>query len=259
MIVDSFTVIGQVGQESGDADTLQRFAEAAGTDFCLVCHADRRDEKTSLDEVDANLAALKACESRGRLVPLYWVRAGQFDSNPHAVAGALVREAFVGTVFRPDLHGYELTDADRLNPYCNVLTRVGLPVIVGIPPGMPVDVDAIIAFARQWSKLPVVISGALSGLVRGEQLEILRGRGGEQTGLFLDTARATPQEAATAASTLGTDRVLYASGTVQAGDDAAEQVRHWRQEFAGLVSDDVSGAILGGNAKRLFGLSGRRA
>jgi hypothetical protein len=259
MIIDAHAHLGYLDGRDRPAEGLAAYATACGVGALLTSHVDATGPQALLDEVDANLAGLEAHRKDARLVPLYWVRAGLFDSNPQALAGALSREPFAGAVFSPRLHGYTLADGERLGPYLAVLASLNRPAIMRLDRATPAAAAAgeLLALARQFPRVPLLVYDALANTARAELLDAAAHATRRGDGLlYFDTAHADAGEIARAVAAIGPERVLFGTDACHYGEEHAGLVRALLAELRDRLGPTAFAAVTGENARRLFGLAG---
>lgn len=258
MLIDVHAHIGAVADRSYDAEILRQYATTCRVDVVLVSCADRTTAGEALDEADANAACLKACEANPRFAPLYWVRPGRFDSHPQAFAGALGSAPFVGAVFCPALHGYELDDEARLDPYMTALSRVRRPAVIALSGSGPVHGAHVYAFARKWSKTPLVLCGALGCAGRDDLLDTIRhaSKRGDAA-IYVDTAHADADEIARATAALGARRVLFGTDACGGGMAQIAQTQRLLRQLRETLPADAYARVTAENARELFGVEVR--
>jgi hypothetical protein len=254
MIIDVHAYLdGRAGRELTPA-AVRTYAAAAGVDVLLVGNraaAARHAGGCDLDEAAANHAGLLTSTPCGILRVLYWVRAGEFDSNAHAFAGALHSEPFVGAFFAPALNDFDARDVELLAPYLPTLAHLGVPAIFRAASDERASVDAVAALARRYANLPIILSAPALG--RNWASAALAAR--RASGRFhVDTAGAHPDEISRAVKDLGAPAILFGTGTTVGSDQGAETTRETLDVLRRLLTPEDFARVTAGNAQELFRL-----
>lgn len=255
-MIDAHGHIGRFDERNVEPAQLVRYLTAAKIDMVLTANlaaASRGPGACDLDEPDANYAALAAHRAAARLVPLYWVRPGRFDSNLHAFAGALDTEPFAGAFFAPALNGYA-ADGAVLGPYLAVLARLRKPAVVLTDASDAARPLRVYRLAQRHPGVPVVLTTHQRDVHVPEAFDcVMRSLRRRDARLFVCSAYATRDEIAGAARAAGEDHLLF-------GSDAPRGAEHARQVQADLsalrqtLSPTAFRKLTRDNAARIFHL-----
>lgn len=251
VLIDVHTHLGRNGAERYTLDALRAHLDATGATHAMLGHFDFSDAGQRLDEVDANLSALRASRRDERVRALYWSRPGQFDSNPYVCAGALEREPFAGVILSPQLHGYDLSDRARTSPILKALIHFGRPLVLYVHGDLTEEAEKVYALGQSWASVPILILGPQSVLTNAafrDAVQMARKRGDAR--LWLSTAHSTPEEIVHAVEGLGSQALMYGS---DAGNVASEA--NYKEDMETLrsrLSEDDFANLTCENACDLF-------
>lgn len=229
-----------------------------GVDRLFVANlaaADVEHGGDDLDEPTANVAVLEFAMKHAFVSPLYWLRVGQFDSNLHAVAGAMASEPFVGAVLAPHWHGFRIDDV-TVDPSFELLGRIQRPALVLASPSELARPAHVYAIARRHPRVPVVLCGGASNTHLREALDVLQiAIEREDANLYLDTSGAAVGDIVSLIRKIGPERVLFSSGG-RLGEPADEPGTHeWITELEQAIPAAQFVRVMSGNATKLFTLN----
>lgn len=258
MIIDVHFHLGSDGERHHKLPELQAELEQAGIDRALLAHHDHSDSGQRLDEVDSNLACLRAGRRDERLCPLYWARPGHFDSNAYTCAGALSRERFLGMVLSPDTHGYELGDRDRIYPYMKALAHVQRPCLLWLTREDDEQAASVYTFAQDWPRVPIVLFGP-QGVLAGPTYRELVQRGNKvgDVRLWLCTSHTPVEEIVHVVEVLGSETLMFGSDPSGVGNtDQGERqsTAEILEALRGQLSPDDFRTLVFDNAADIFEL-----
>lgn len=258
MLVDVHAHIGNLSADAARPARVALYAGTCGLDAVLVSNRDAAAEPrgaANRDEADANAECLSMCRAQPRLVPLYWVRVGQFDSHPDTMTGALATELFAGVVFAPSANRYEIDHA-ALAPYLAAIERSGRPALFCITDHPGGAANRVLDLATQYPRVPIVLcccGGSPEG--RAAILDAAgQARKRKTADLYVDTSQADADGIRTAIQTLGADRVLFGTDALRHGDAHIPRTIALLDELRKTVPASDFELVAGGNAARLFGL-----
>lgn len=257
MIVDAHGHLGRLGARDCSLAQIRQYLDTCGLDHLLVSNLDAASATaggSDLDEAPANLTCLQTCRTEGRLVPLYWVRLGQFDASLRAFAGALAVEPFAGAFFAPLLNGFD-GDDPRLDAYLSVLAKLRKPAVCCTGRDAPARPERIYNLARRHPSVAVVLCGAGGEIHWHEAVDLVaRARQREDARLYLCTGRAAAEDVHAAVSSLGADRLLYGSDAICFGREHAGRCRAFLEHLREALGPEESARIVADNALELFRL-----
>ncbi len=233
------------------------YAGVCKVDLVLVSNFDaaaETDDSPDLDETEANQGCLEVAAEHDRLVPVYWARVGQVDSNVNAFFGALATEAFVGAMFHPAAMGLSMGD-EAFRPYLGALTNAGKPALIALTDDDACAPDLVYDQARQFPRLPVVLCPARAGAPRrNAALEVVRQASERKdANLFLATSHAAPKEVVAMVQTVGAERLLYGSNAISGESHVPRQIA-FLEETHRLLDKQAYAQLTAANALRLFRL-----
>jgi predicted TIM-barrel fold metal-dependent hydrolase len=209
----------------------------------------------NVDEVDANVACLEACQANPRLVPLYWARVGQLDSNPHVVRGALETEPFRGLALVPAWGGFDIADP-RVDAYVEAATGTKCPIVICVCERPEASPARAAELAVRHPAAPMVLCCCGGAEVRRAAVEVvLRAVRGQTADLYVDTSYADAPEICSLVRALGPARVLFGSDAIARGNVHTPFHMTLLQELRRTLPNQDFEAITGKNAGRLFGMS----
>jgi predicted TIM-barrel fold metal-dependent hydrolase len=257
MIIDAHGHIGRLAERQFTLPEMSRYLDACDVGHVLVSNLDAASHHpgaVNLEEGPANDACLRACREDARLVPLYWVRLGQVDSNIRAFGGALDMEAFVGALFSPRLNGFPADDA-RLAPYLSVLAKLKKVAFFHTSRdelGRPLTVYTL---AKRHPRVPFVLCDAGGDMPWAEALDVV-GRARRRRGarLSICTGRATTKEVVDAVAAVGAERVLFGSDALYFGPRHADHCQSFLDQLRALLKPAAFAKVTGDNAASLFQL-----
>lgn len=243
--------IGSLDTRSATPQQLNTFAESCAIDIILFANLDAAAEGNGAEETQANLAALEVRRDFKRLVPMYWVRPGRFDSNIHAFAGAIDAEPFAAALFAPRLGRFQ-ADADILDPYLSVLARLHKPAVFRTDPDADARPACVYRVAQRHPGVPIVLCAASRDTHLREAVEYVeRATQRRDARLYLATAHMNQDEVADAIGRIGEDHVLFASDAPQ-GPDHDQATRDHLEAMRNALSTEQYAAYTGQNAERIF-------
>ena len=262
MLIDIHAHFGQRSADAVPAPRLATYAGVSGVDFLLVSNRDAATEPAgaaNLDETDANVACLEACQRQPRLIPLYWVRPGRADSSVYAFTGALASEPFAAALFAPAAGGFDAGD-EVLDDYLSVLASIGRPAVFCVSDDERAAPGKVYEAARRHAALSVVLCPCGAGEARRREcVEVVRRaqqRG--DAGVYVDTSHAGAAEVRAAVEAVGAERVLYGTNALAFGDSHVPRHIALLDELRGLLPGGQFQQVTAGNAMQLFRL-GKRA
>ncbi len=254
MLIDVHAHIGTFGETTYSPEHLEPYVRECGVRQVLVSNIDAActDAGRDLDEPDANLATLHACAGNDALLPVYWVRFGQFDSQRPAFAGALATEPFVGALFAPALHDFA-PDEDAVQPWVQILTRLSKPLFVLCDAVGPARPPRVYELAKRNPRLTVVMITNGSDALWYEALDCLRTSQREQDSrLMLATSDASAENIAHAVEGVGPARLLFGSRAAARGPEHAAHVRQTLEALRATLAPDALARICVNNAETLL-------
>ena len=256
---------GHVGDFEGfdlDLEHLLKNAERYGVEKVLVSNVDgaELEETANLDEVETNRRALEIIEQHPELLRgIVWTR--PTDGSAEAVVPFLAKRlangerAFVGLKIHPEMNDFPADDP-RVDPYFELAAERGVPVVYHCgKPGTNSAPSKILGAARRHPDVPVILyhmgfKGPHEPAIDAVRAAVVR----EEADLYLGTAQADPAAVVRAVTELGADRVVFGTDAVYYG---AEHYEHYEPMIEALdeaLSKEDLALVLGGNARRLFGL-----
>jgi predicted TIM-barrel fold metal-dependent hydrolase len=257
VIIDVHFQLGSDGERTIKLPALQTELDQGGIDRALLAHHDHSESGQRLDEVDSNLACLRAGRREDRLCPLYWARPGHFDSNPYTCAGALYRERFLGLVLSPDTHGYELGDRDRIYPYMKALAHVQRPCLLWLTREDEEQAAAVYAFAQDWPRIPFLLLGP-HGVLAGPTYRDLVQRGNKvgDVRLWLCTSHTPVDEIVHIVEVLGSGALMFGSdpGGDAHADESEQSTAEILEALRNRLSPDDFRTLVYENAADIFEL-----
>ncbi|MBU0638970.1 MAG: amidohydrolase family protein [Planctomycetes bacterium] len=254
MVVDIHGHVSTHPPDEASPAALQAYAGAARLEHLLLSNRDAARSGSGYDhhETDANVACLNVCSDNPRLVPLYWARPGQIDSNIHAFAGALASEPFAGVTFSPAANCYA-ADSPLLDPYLAVMDRLGLPGVFHTAPTPAAEPLAVYHLAKRHRQVALVLCDALTGPNRSEALDLVRwARERSDAQLYLDTAHASVDEIVTAVEAVGAARILFGTDAPCHGPTHARRCLKLLDELRAALEPGDFARLTSANARRLF-------
>ncbi len=254
MLIDVHAHIGTFDQTPYSPEHLAQYVRDCDVRQVLVSNIDAAgtDRGRNLDEPDANLATLHACAESEALLPVYWLRFGQFDSQRPAFAGALATEPFVGALLAPALHDFA-PDEDALQPWVQILARLGKPLFVLCDNSAHARPARVFELAKRNPRLNVVLITNGQDALWYESLDCLRTSQREQNSrLWLVTSDASPEDITHAVAGAGPDRILFGSRAASRGPDHAAHVRQTLEALRATLAPDVLTRICRTNAENLL-------
>lgn len=255
MRIDTHCNIGRYGDRRFTTDELSTYLDQAGFDLAFVANLDAASRPMGapdLDEVDANEACLTACRRDGRLRPLYWIRPGRRDSNVYAMAGALATEDFAGVIFSPARNDYA-ADAAILDPYMQMLARLGVPAVFCTNREDRNNSARLYALARRHPKTTLVLSGIASDVHFRDAIEVAqRAKERNDARVYVNTSHASAEDIVRLVKAVGADHVLFASDWPHTRSDRALSAGSIAEALRELLPAETCDRILSGNALHLF-------
>lgn len=210
--------------------------DAAGIDQALCTHWGA----IRYDTLKGNEEAAVICATTRRLWPVAVVNPAPYVELADTLEDAQFIDC-VGFVLLPDVHGWSIAGIVAERAF-QQLDEIGMPVIVEITtPNQPTP----LARATEGMESPIVLAGVNYALL-GEAIAVLE----RYDHLYLEASRlCTPGVVELLCRTVGASRLLFGGGTPE---------WHPRPTMAMIQKADISPvaieAILGGNARRLYGL-----
>lgn len=259
MLIDVHAHIAPSTPGGVTARNVVRYASMLDLDFVLIANRDGASEPSGaadLDEADVNGAALVAGRTLSRMAPLYWVRPGRLDSDPHAFRGALETEPFVGAAFSPAENGFDAA-ASVLDPYLEILRVTGRAALFCVRADARASAGQVYELARRHPTVPVVmcICGAgetqRAGALDALQQAVKR----KDADLYLDTSHAEVAAIVGTIRSVGADRVVFGTDALSYGE--AHSPRHIAllDALRGALPRQDYQRVTGENAARLFRLT----
>ena len=212
-----------------------------------------------VDEVDANLTCLQACEAHPHLTPVYWVRPGRPDSNALAFAGALETAPFIGALFSPVENDFEADDK-LLEPYLVALAHLNCPALFCYTDDERSAPSRVYEQARRHPEVTFVLcAGETSTEQRAAAREVVRQAvEREDADLLLNTAHSTEREITIAVRTVGPERVLFGTNAPAYGDSHVPRHIALLDELRRDLPQANFQQVASANAARVFGLWGKK-
>ena len=234
------------GKGSGDLGfaSLQSAMASAGVRQGIVSWIDNR----MLDQIK---------DTTSGLFPLVWVRP---DDTPRDEVRARLAASGVGLKLHPTVDDYRADDY-MLDPYLEIAADLGRPVACHSAPG-DADPDFIRRLAERFPTVPIILYHTYLGPSEGRRRAAQHVR--EQPNLYLETSWCCWQTVVELVETVGAGRVLF--GSDASVDGPHHYCRHppnvegretYNQGLVALVralGPRAARQVLGGNARRLFGL-----
>jgi uncharacterized protein len=274
--VDIHAHLGSFGTFDLRLETLLGYIERSGVRLALVSNLDGSSAQPTrrLGSSAANQATLETVRLHpGRLRGLLWANpadataaelepfmAATIDGDP---AG---ERAFVGLKLHPDFDRF-LADDRRVDPFLELCRRHQLVAVFHAgPPGSPSAPERIAAAARRHPAVPVVLyhmgaDGFDGGSGDGQKAAIAvveKSLADGDANLYLETSQTPVEWIVEAVRRVGEDRVLFGTDATYYGADHfvtyAPVVNRLRRELPA----PALAAVMGGNARRLFGLASQR-
>jgi predicted TIM-barrel fold metal-dependent hydrolase len=193
--------------------------------------------------------------------PLVWVR--PHHPRVRAVRHRLAQD-HVGLKLHPSEDGY-LADDHRLDPYLELAQETAVPVTVHSAPG-PSDPDLIRRLAERFPGVAFILYHTYMGMPEGRFRALSHAR--ELDNLYVETSWCSSDFTLAAVEALGPGKVVFGS------DASVDGAHHYDQHPPNLemhdtykramlrvmqhLGTDAGRAVLGGNARHLFRLPGRR-
>jgi len=257
MIVDVHAHIGSLHGRGGSFEDLEAHVTALGCDVALVSNLDGAsvgEGARDVQEPEANLACLQACQRDARLRPLYWARPGRRDSNVYAIAGALESESFLGAVFSPPLNDHAASEED-LGEVLDVVAKLGRVAFVQVGKTPAARPARVYDLARRRPNTPFVLYNAGGDTHWREALDCAgRAAARSDARLYIDTAGISPADVRAAAQEVGPGQVLFGSDAGGRGAAFSRHIAAWLDELGGLLSASDFKLVTGGAALKLFRL-----
>lgn len=256
MIIDVHGHIGAFADRSIVSERLIEFVESGCVDRVLISNLDAAshgDGAQDIHEADANLACLDLHRTQPKLLPVYWVRVGRFDSDVHAYAGALDSEPFLAALFAPHRNGFG-TDDPELTPYLAVLGDAKKPAIFLTDADEPARPTAVYTLAKRYPHIAFLLSGVSSGPAWREALDCIeRSVLRRDARLYLESSNASADEMVEAIQVVGDDHLLFGSDAVTT-DQHTESCKRLLSELREKTDRKVFQRVTSENACRLFGI-----
>ena len=255
MRIDACAFLGDFGALRYTPRGLVRHIESCELDLALVAPISAAGDSIggeNADEPAANCGALDLSRVEPRCRALYWVRAGQQDSNALAIAGALSSEPFVGVVLAPGLNDFELTDPE-VEPLMIVCARLSVPAIVILGESEAAGPFAAGQFAKAYSRVPVILMGGARPEMVKETVEVIRRSASrEDSRVFVATEGADFSGVQSLVNKIGAKRVIFASGAGVEENDVQARTSELVRAIGRGYSPAVSDAIFWRNAFSIF-------
>lgn len=216
----------------------------------MVCGISSWIDNRALDRVDREAT---------RIFPLVWIRPGGIELDE---VRARLRAGAVGLKLHPTIDGYPADDPS-LDPYIAIAEETGCPVACHSAPG-EADPDHIRRLAERFSAVPIIMYHTYLGPHEGRRRAAEHVR--EQPNLYLETSWCCSDVVTRLARAVGTEHVLF--GSDASIDGPAHYCRRppnvegretYNDGLLALVRElgpDAARAVMGNNARRLFGLNG---
>ena len=252
MLIDVHGHIGRSADAAGELALLGAYMDAARVGKLLVSNHAATRAAGDVEEIPANLATLTAHRADPRLVPLYRVRLGRFDSHVSAFAGALSLERFAGALFAPALDDYACDDA-RLDAYFGVLAKLRRPAFMLVQGSGAARPGRAHTLARRAPDVPLVMVSAARGPHWTEAIEVLERtalQGGANT--WLCTSHASVAEVRHAVERVGSSRLLLGSDAVAGGQAHVVRQVSFLDDLRTAIRDEHWEAITGANAEQML-------
>jgi amidohydrolase family protein len=216
----------------------------------MVCGVSSWIDNRALDRVD--------CAAAG-LFPLVWIRPGEtsrIEVEERLASGA------VGLKLHPTVDDFPADDR-ALDPFLEIAAEVGCPVACHSAPG-DADPDHIRRLAERFTDVPIILYHTYLGPSEGRRRAARHVH--EQPNLYLETSWCQWRTVERLIAEVGADRVLFGS------DASIDGMAHYTRQPPNVEGQEtyndgliplvrklgveVSGKLMGDNARRLFGLNG---
>lgn len=218
------------------SETLLRTMARNQVSAALTCSL----KALQFDARAGNDQALALCQAQRPLYPVASVDPRRWPDSLAEVerCGAL---GFVAFCLAHEVQGWAIAQ-QSLRHLLRAVARTGLPVTVHVP--APGDATALLQMVGDW-ELRVVLAG-VGYATLAETLAVLA----DGPNFYLQAHRLTcPGQVETMVEAAGAERLLFASwAPLHAQRPSLDMVRGSELDFA------EQAAVLGGNARRLFGL-----
>lgn len=236
-ITDVNTLFGAYPSQHPDSnpESLVAAMQANEVDYCLTLSTLGLFHR----DVDGNAETMRACRAHDHLIPVATLNPATFWGQPGLI-DAITEQPFEMFRFFPQAQEWPLDFA----PFSEILSRLAalprMPIMVSVR--RPGDITALARLTADYPH-PVILEG-VSRPTLAEAVTVLRSR----AQFFLEThALAVPDALMLLRDTIGVERVLF--GSDAPGMSLGAALRAVRR--SGL-SDAEQGAVLGGNAQRLW-------
>ncbi len=257
MKIDARTHLGRFGPQDYTLDQLVDYQRRCGLDRLIVSNLDAASVGSGAankDEPIANGECLDLCAKQRGWHALYWVRPGQVDHSPHAMAGALLGEPFAGLLLAPELNGFSL-ESTALEPVLTVAASVKKPVFIRVSEKAGArPIDAYV-FSRRVPQTAFVLFGTDGLALWSEAIEaVTRAKSRGDARLFVETSGASCAEIASTVEMIGPERLLFGSNACRNAEEHARNVRALWDDLGNALPPPVVRRILGENTAGLLGL-----
>ncbi len=260
MLVDAHTHISPKSATSVPPARLAAYAGVVGFGAVLVSNRDAASvgpNAANVDETTANATVLDAAQNLPKLKPLYWVRPGATDANVYAFAGAMQCESFIGAVIAPAENGVPADDR-RVEPYLAWLTEIDRPAVFLIAGSDAASPARVYSAAKRHPRLNVLMCQTdMTPVCQTRTIDVARtARSRNDAQLFMDTSYLSASAIRTAIDQLGAGWVLYGSNALASGDAHTPRQIALLDDLRRTLGPAEFEAVAGGNAARLFNLTG---
>lgn len=252
MLIDMHAHVGTFGETTYDPGHLRAYLSQCDVRQVLVSNIDAAPPPhgRDLDEPDANLAVLHLAAECPAVLPVYWLRMGQLDSQRAVLAGALATEPFAGVLLAPALYDFA-PDEDDLQPWVQIPARLGKPVFVLADEQATARPARIYEMARRHPRLSVVMITNGSDALWYEALDCLRRSQREQDSrLLLATSDASCDDILHAVEGVGADRLVFGSRAAAGGSEHGVQIRQILEVLQAKLTREAYEQICHANAAR---------
>lgn len=243
-VVDSHLHVSGPGPGPLGIGSYITAADSAGIHRGVVSWPEHR----SLDRLDL---------SKAGLAPLVWVRPGdtrRADLRLRLASGS------VGIKLHPTGDDYRADDP-ALDPYIDIAAEMGHPVACHSAPGDS-DPDHIRRLAERFPTVPVILYHTYLGPLEGRRRAVRHAL--EQPNLYLETSWCGWRQVMWMVEQVGEHRVMFGSDAMADGSshynrnppnvEGAETYSAGMVALVGELGPRAAEMVMGGNARRLFGL-----
>jgi uncharacterized protein len=261
-IVDAHGHLGSFRGYDLSTETLLANVERFGVRLVLVSNIDGAHlpgTTRDLDETAANEVTRETVARHpDRLRALAWTRPAQ-GGRAETIETYLRDHGFVGVKLHPEMNQFP-ADSPLVDPYLRLCERYGVAAVYHAgAEGSLSSAERIYAAARRFPRVAVVLyhmsffgdpAPAVAAVKRSVELG--------DADLYLETAQAEPLAVLGAIRAVGAGRVLFGTDATYFGRDHYERYEPMIELLRSELSAAELGAVLRGNAERLFRLGPSR-